>query len=456
MRAPLVVAIVVAVLLMALGCSGSGSGTEPTIVRPSLASTRFSLANGLDVVLHPVPLSRTVSVNVRYDVGSRHDPEGASGIAHLVQHLMFRTKLGGRGDPFAVYDELGGRLDAATLQDVTGYLATITAEELPTAVFVEAARMARPLDGVDEPAFSAERDMVRKERFEGVDNVPYGDLDVLASSLLFDGGPYGRPIVGTPEDLARITLADARRFATAYYRPNNATLVIAGRFDPRATTALVHELFDAIPAAPLPGGGVVTLASSRASVRRIVPTGVAAPAVIVAWVVPAAGRPGWHEIALAADLLDPELKQRMGRNATRVTVLLEQRDAGSVLVVGVELAPDASVAAAIETIDAALDDLANARIASERIGEKKRRSMTKFALDLEDQEHRTNVIQSFLTQYDRADGVEVELQRIASVGRDDIARVVETYLRKGRRVTLEARPDPRAPKAGLWPARLVE
>lgn len=262
-----VLLLLCATLLATIACCGSsGEGAEPVFVRASLASRRFSLDNGLDVVLHPDPSFRSVAINVRYEVGSRHDPSERSGLAHLVEHLTFRTKPDGSHDVFTLLEQAGSSShNAETSVDANSYHETVPSEALPIALFIEAARMARPLDGVDEEAFAMERSVVRNERRERIDNAPYGALDSAALYLLFEGSSYGLPTVGLPRDLERITLADARRFVSAYYRPNNATLVIAGGFDPRRVTALVHELFDAIPAAPLRNHGIVAEPTSSSA-----------------------------------------------------------------------------------------------------------------------------------------------------------------------------------------------
>lgn len=440
--------LLVLLVLVSLGCAGQNETSYPRLPLPT---TRFSLTNGLDVVLHPDPAFRFVSVDLRYDAGARHDPAGNSGLARLVEQLMFRSKVGASGAFTTLTRTAWKRIDAQTNQDGTSYYETIAAEDLPTALFVEAARMARPLDGVDASTFAAELDNVRRQRVERIDGVPYGNFIAIACRYLFDGGPYGRPAEGLLEELDRLSLADAKRFVDAYYRPNNATLVIAGGFDPRSTTELVHRLFDAIPAARLPSAGTVSLARSSTNERHIVPTNAVAPAVIVAWVVPAAGREHGHAVAIARDVLRQELARRLGGRAARVQVEIEHREVGSVFFAFVELARDGSVNSTIETIDRVVDDLAESRIPREPIGDTKRRGIDRFTLEFEMPESRAMMIQEFLTLYDRADGTELYLKELATLRRDDIATAADIHLRKGRRVSLETRLDARAPKAGAWP-----
>ncbi len=439
------------VLLAALlGCGGSSGA--PVFVRASLASHRFTLANGLDVVLHPDPSFRSVAVNMRYDVGSRNDPEGRTGLAHLVEHLTFRGKPDGKLDTFSLLEERGStEHNATTSTDATCYFETVPSEELPLALFIEAFRMARPLDGVDEPVFAAETHVVRNERRQRVDNVPYGNLDAIATYLLLDGHAYGRPTVGFAEDLERLTLADAQKFVAQYYRPNNATLVIAGGFEPRRATALVHELFDAIPGAPIPAAKAVQWSSlGRKPVHTTMATGAEAPAVALGWIVPAAGALGWHEMVLTAEMFGGWTKYRMGDKVRRIWTEVSSMEQLSVFMVCAELDAGASPDELIDTIDREIEWLADSG-ADVRLGGEKSRLLARRTLALEDIEHRAGILQTYVARYGNPDSIQAELHEFSVVSRRDIANSVERFLRRGRRVRVDAVPRPGAPKAGTWP-----
>jgi len=444
--------LVLFVVIAALGCGGTSAG-EPIFVRASLASTRFSLENGLDVVLHPDPLYRSVAVNVRYEVGSRYDPTARTGLAHLVEHLTFRTKPDGTHDVLTMLERAGSSShNADTTVDATSYYETVPSQSLPIALFVEAARMARPLDRLDEASFSMEQSVVRNERRERIDDVPYANVGDLAASVLFESSSYGMPTLGLPEDLDRITLADARRFVGRYYRPNNATLVIAGGFDPVRVTALVHELFDAIPPAPIPNAGVFPEPVSRESVRGIMDVGADAPAVVVAWLVPPPGRRGWHEMTLVAEWLASWTKHSLKEAVRRTDARVLSRDEASVFRFYAELAPKREPQAVIAAVDEALVKLSRPELASV-LGSTKSRLIAERTLELESIEARARVLQDFLARYDRADSIQAELHEFSTLRHADVASAIEVHLRRGRRVVIEARPTPGAPKAGAWNVR---
>jgi zinc protease len=323
-------------------------------------------------------------------------------------------------------------------------------EELPLALFIEAARMARPLDGLDEAAFAAERSVVQNERRQRVDNVPYGNLDDLALYLLFHEHPYRTPTVGFAADLARATLADARSFATTFYRPNNATLVVTGGFDAKRATALIKELFGAIPAAALPMPDRLPLPkrSGKDEVYRVLETGVDAPAIAIAWLVPPAGTRGWHEMVLAAQLFGPETKHTLGDSVRKLEADVVSLNAVSALLIHIELAPGAGVSAALARVDEELDTFAGTS-ADLRLGAAKSHIIAQQTLNLEQLDGRAKALQTYVARYGHPDSVQYELHEFSDVTRSSLADAVSSF--RKTRVVVEARPDPSAPKAGRWP-----
>jgi zinc protease len=442
--------LVLALAVVMSACAGSSANTSVK-VQASVGVQRFTLPNGLDVVLHTDLTSREVAVNVRYDVGSRHDPDGASGLAHLVEHLTFRTRPDGAHDVSTMLERAGSTsYNATTSVDATCYFETVPTEELPIALFVEAARMARPLDGIDEDAFVVERNVVRNERQERHDNVPYGNLDDVATYLLFEGHSYGIPIGGIREDIDRLTLANARRFVATHYRPNNATLVIAGAFDaPRAAT-VVRELFEEIPGGPVPGTGVVPDAVSDRDLQRNVDVGADAPAVVLAWRVPPAGYRGWHEMVLAAEILGPIAKWKMKDSVRRIYSHVRSMDAASAFIVHAELAPNADPDDAVSAILATLEELADTG-SHVTLGGTKSHFIAAETLSLENLENRADALQTYLARYGEPDSVQEELHEFSVVSRRDLANAVDRWLREGRRVRIDGRPKAGAPRAGAWP-----
>ncbi|MCL4301767.1 MAG: insulinase family protein [Anaerolineae bacterium] len=225
--------------------------TEPlamTAFLPPLLD--FTLANGLRVILaedHSAPL---VATNVLYHVGAANDPPARSGFAHLLEHLMstaFSHVKAGEFD--RLLEAAGAENNACTTLDYTAYQMIAPANQLPLLLWLEAERMGFPK--ITRSAFKTQRRVVIEELKETVTNSPYGASDERFDSLAFQGyPPYERPVIGTVQNLTAARLDELLDFQARYYRPNNATLVIAGDLDPGLTQALVRAYFGDLPAGP--------------------------------------------------------------------------------------------------------------------------------------------------------------------------------------------------------------
>lgn len=229
---------------------------EPVSSAPASAATgvavqpmRFAhrkLANGLDVYSMPDPSTANVSVQVWYRVGSKDDPKGRSGFAHLFEHIMFKAT---RNMPNEFFDRLtedvGGFNNASTYDDFTNYYEVVPANHLERILWAEAERMGSLV--VDEAVFSSERNVVKEELRQRVLAEPYGRLFYLyLNQANFAVHPYGRPGIGSIEDLDAATVDDVRAFHSAWYRPDNAVLVVAGNFDQQEFDRWVDKYFGAL------------------------------------------------------------------------------------------------------------------------------------------------------------------------------------------------------------------
>ena len=230
------------------------SATPPAAAVPPVAFHLRVLPNGLRLYTAVDRTTPNVTVQVWYGVGSNDDPKGRSGFAHLFEHLMFK---GSRDLPAESFDRLtedvGGFNNASTTDDYTEYHEVIPANHLQRLVWAEAERMSGLV--VDEADFKSERAVVEEELRQRVLADPYGrlfSLDIPEAS--FTVHPYHRPTIGSIEDLDSASLADVRAFHALYYRPDNASLIVIGNFDPAALDRWVDQYFGAIPrpAEPLP------------------------------------------------------------------------------------------------------------------------------------------------------------------------------------------------------------
>src|SRR5205085_4093726 len=211
------------------------------------------LANGLQVITVETHSSPTVSVQVWYHVGSREDPPARSGFAHLFEHMMFKNTANLRAEQFdRLTEDVGGANNASTGDDVTEYHEVVPSNYLETLLWAEAERMMNLK--VDEESFRSERAVVEEEYRQRVLASPYGRLFNAFSSASYLEHPYKRPGIGNIEDLEAATLADVVAFHSRHYRPDNATLIVAGHVEQKQVDAWIDKYFGAVPkpSTPLP------------------------------------------------------------------------------------------------------------------------------------------------------------------------------------------------------------
>lgn len=214
-----------------------------------LAITEHRLANGLRVVLSEDHLTPVTAVCLWYDVGSRHEVRGRTGLAHLFEHLMFQGSANvSNNGHFELVQGAGGSLNGTTSFERTNYFETMPAHQLELALWLEADRMGSLLAALDDASMENQRDVVKNERRQRYDNVPYGTAFEKLTALSFpDGHPYHHTPIGSMADLDAATLEDARAFFRTYYAPNNAVLSIVGDLDPEQAIAWVEKYFGTIP-----------------------------------------------------------------------------------------------------------------------------------------------------------------------------------------------------------------
>ena len=235
----------VAVLLVVLLAAGWPVRTaESTASTAAVVAT--TLDNGLRILLLEDRRSPIVTVQMWYRVGSRNEARGATGIAHFLEHLMFRgTARYGPGVFARLVERNGGQNNAFTSQDVTSYYVNLAAERLDLVLELEADRMQNLQ--IDPKIVTAEREVVIEERRTRTEDDPGGALGEEVSATAFRAHPYGQPIIGWPTDLTRITPEEIRAFYRTYYVPNNALLVMVGDFTAAEALAKVKAAFGGIP-----------------------------------------------------------------------------------------------------------------------------------------------------------------------------------------------------------------
>src|SRR3954462_3890400 len=213
--------------------------------------TRHTLDNGLDVLIHEDHGCPIVVVNVWYHVGSKNEKPGRTGFAHLFEHLMFQGSQHHDSEYFGPIEKVGAVINGSTNTDRTNYFETLPSNALELAIWLESDRMGFLIPALTQAKLDNQRDVVKNERRQRVDNVPYGQAEEkLDEALYAPDHPYHHSVIGSMADLSAASLSDVSAFFRTYYSPNNASLVIAGDIDVAKTKALVEKYFGPLPKGP--------------------------------------------------------------------------------------------------------------------------------------------------------------------------------------------------------------
>jgi len=320
---------------------GPGSSSRPRdeVAIPRLDFEKYTLPNGLEVILRQDRRLPMVAVNLWYHVGPANEEPGRTGFAHLFEHMMFQGSKHVPADGhFQLLEAAGATgLNGTTDYDRTNYFETVPADQLALALWLESDRMGYLLEKVDQPALSNQQDVVRNERRQSVENQPYGLAEeALVQTLFPPGHPYYGNVIGSHDDIQAVRLEDVNRFFRQYYAPNNASLAIVGDIDTAETRTLVEKYFGTLrrgPAVPPIKAETPPITTER---RRVVPSRVELPRVYMAWLTPAVFTPGDADAVVAAGVLGGGRASRLYKKlvyekqiAQTVNVFQESQTLGS-------------------------------------------------------------------------------------------------------------------------------
>ncbi len=243
------------VLAVVLPPGLTSRAVEPSKTRqpqvPDITIEKYTLLNGLQVILaedHSTPI---VGVNIWYNVGSKDEKKGRTGFAHLFEHMMFQGSKHHDDEYFGPIEKLGAVINGSTNTDRTNYFENVPSNVLERALWLEADRMGFLLPVLTQKKLDNQRDVVKNERRQRVDNQPYGQsMEKMIAALYPEDHPYHHSVIGSMADLSTASLGDVSAFFRMYYAPNNASLCIAGDFEPATIKKLVEKYFGPIPRGP--------------------------------------------------------------------------------------------------------------------------------------------------------------------------------------------------------------
>jgi zinc protease len=428
-------------------CAGLGAAhaapTPPKIV-PVVFAERV-LPNGLQVISVRSESSPTVSVHVWYHVGSKDDPTGRSGFAHLFEHLMFKSTRYLKSEQFdRLTEDVGGSNNAFTSDDVTAYHEVVPSNHLETLLWAEAERLSNL--NVDEANFVSERAVVKEEYRQRVLATPYGRFYNALEPAAYLSHPYKRPGIGSIADLEAASLADVAAFHRNYYRPDNATLVVAGDFDQKQLDAWVDKYFSPIarPAAAIPR--VTATEPPWPSDRSVSVTGPAVPlpAVAMLWLAPPITHPDNAALQIASALLSGGESSRLNQSLVYRRQLASQASFGADLRAGPGLLAATAVAAGGKRLAdvrtallAEVQALAKKPVGAAELAKVKTQLLTSTLLARQTPDGLAQALAGAAVLEGGAAQVNAGLQALLNVTPADVQRVMRQYVVGAHKVTVE-------------------
>src|SRR5207342_609101 len=320
----------------------------------------FTLPNGLRVIVHTDHKAPIVAVNIWYHVGSKDEPSGRTGFAHLFEHLMFNGSENHKGDFFPPLETVGATdLNGTTNTDRTNYFENVPTTALDTALWMESDRMGHLLGAIDQPALDEQRGVVQNEKRQG-ENQPYGrSYDVLVKSLYPEGHPYHHTVIGSMNDLDAASLTDVKTWFRSWYGPNNAVLVLAGDIDLATAKAKVTKYFGDIPATATLAAKPPMIAPRTTSTRESMTDRVAQTRVMRVWNVPNYSSNDVQYLQLLAQVLGgsraSRLDQRLffgDKSVDRVSASMDASELGGTF----DITADVKTGVDPATVEKAIDE----------------------------------------------------------------------------------------------------
>jgi zinc protease len=427
--------------------SGAASAQDASAAPAENQIADFTLDNGLEVVVIPDRRAPVVTHMLWFKVGSADEEPGKSGIAHFLEHLMFKgTDEHPQGEFSARIAEVGGRENAFTSYDYTAYFQQIAPEHLETMMEFEADRMTGLVltDAVVDP----ERQVVIEERNSRIETQPNSILGESVNATLYQNHGYGVPIIGWMHEIEKLNRADALEFYQRYYAPNNAVLVVAGDVDVEEVRELATEYYGAIPSNPELGARTRTEEPAQRTARTVTyrDERVTVPGYSKSWVVPSytTAEDGEAEaLDLLAEILGGGIRSRLYQS-----LVVEQGIASSAgayfrgtsldaTIFGVYGAPRGE--ATLEDVEAAADaeirKIADEGITADELEAAKNRYLRSIIFARDDQSGMANLYGSALTTGSTVADVEAWPDRIRAVEADAIKAAAARYLDQNRSVT---------------------
>ncbi|HEX8746931.1 MAG TPA: pitrilysin family protein [Pyrinomonadaceae bacterium] len=415
---------------------------------PQINYRERTLQNGLKVYTLEDHSSPTVSIQVWYHVGSKDDPEGRSGFAHLFEHMMFKSTKNMKAEMMdRLTEDVGGFNNAFTADDVTVYFDVVPSNYLETLLWAEADRLGAL--NVDDPSFKSERDVVKEEYRESYLSRPYGKMELLIQQKSFTKHPYKRPGIGNIEELDASTLTDVKSFHRTFYRSDNATLIVAGDFDQKQLDAWIDKYFGRIskPNAPLPR--VTVKEPERTKEARYVEYGEhePLPAVAISYLAPPQASEDAFALRVASAILSAGESSRLYQSliyrqqlASQVDAEADFREDTGLFLLRATMASGKTAEEGEKALLAELKRLQTETITAAELNKAKNQLITERLKARETSYGKAFALGEAAVLLGDANRVNSDNERLMAVTASDVQRVMKKYFTDTNRVVIHLLP----------------
>lgn len=449
--------VVFALLLVPIFSAKVSAQTQTQNSVPKIEFEKYTLPNGLQVILHVDKKLPIVHVNQWFHVGSANERMGRSGFAHLFEHMMFQGSKNASKDYFTYVEAAGanlleGGVNGTTNQDRTNYFATVPSGNLENLLWVEADRLATLPDGLTMEKLDNQRNVVKNERRQSLENQPYGRwFKVLSENIFPLGHPYNSDVIGSQEDLSAANMDDVKDFFRQYYTPNNMSLVVAGDFDPAQAKILIEKYFGTIP--PGPALDRPAKSSTVLTGEKVVEVSDRVPQerTYFGWTSPAYFDGGDAELELAANILTDGLSARLNKAllydkqlASDVNSFQNGQPLGGAFMMWATARPGVSLNQIEQIIDAEIARLAKDGPTADELNRAKTKWEFGFVSGLEKIGGfggKSDLLNQYNTFLGEPGKFEEDLKRHNSVTAESVKAAVAKYLNNKNRVLVRFRPE---------------
>ena len=445
---------VLAVLSLLLSAIGFATVSRAQTM-PRLTYRDRTLANGLRVLTVEDHASPTVAIQVWYKVGSKDDPEGRSGFAHLFEHMLFKGTKNMKDEMMdRLTEDVGGINNASTWDDFTNYYEVVPSNYLETLLWAEADRMGSL--NVDEKNFKSERDVVKEEFRSRVLAPPYGRFFYAIEKQSFTSHPYRRPGIGSIEELDAATLDDVKAFHSTFYRPDNATLVVVGDFEPKQIDAWIDKYFTRVakPDRPLPR--VTMKEPERTAEKRVneYAANVPLPAIALTYLAPPVASADAAALDVAESILSSGESSRLYQSlvyqqqvAQEAFAQADLREQPGLFILGAILASEKKPEEAERALLAELKKMQDTLVSASELDKAKLQLVTNELRERETSNGKAFALARAAVLLGDAARVNTDIEKLQAVTAADIQRVMKKYFTDSNRVVITYQAESMRPKA---------